>query len=76
MVFNIRTRIELSKVFTIEAETLREAMNQAEKMMLEDTDFNSLEVEQIGFDMTDPSIRRYNADYCREMVKKAKNSEK
>ena len=72
MEFNIRTHIKLSKVFKIEADTPEEAIEQAQKMMLEETDFNSLEFEHIGFNLNDPSIREYNAEYCRKMIKEAK----
>lgn len=75
MEFNIRTHIELSKVFTIEADTPEEAMELAQKMMLEDTDFNALEVDQIGFDLTDPSIRKYNIEYCKKKIKEAKEKQ-
>jgi hypothetical protein len=69
MKFNLKTSIVLEKEFSIEADTLKEAMDLAQKQMCESEDLNSLEITQISFDMTDPSIREYHRECCREMIR-------
>ena len=68
MKFNLKTNIVLEKEFSIEAETLKDAMNVVQKQIYESEDFNSLEITHIGFDMTDPTIREYNRKMAREAV--------
>ena len=73
MKFNLKTSVVLEKVFSIEADTLKEAMDLAQKQMCESEDLNSLEITQISFDMTDPSIREYHRECCREIIKRIKS---
>ena len=58
----------LEKEFSIEADTLKEAMDLAQEQIYMSTDLNSLEITKIGFDMTDPTIREYNGKMAREAV--------
>ena len=78
MVFNLKMTITLKNEFIIEAEHLKDAREIAEKQLLEEVDLNTLEVDRIGLDMTDPSIREYNGKMCREILKayKEKNGNK
>ena len=66
MKFHLKMTIELKKEFVIEAEHLKDAREIAEKQLLEDIDLNTLEVNGIGLDMTDPSIREYNLKMCKK----------
>lgn len=68
MIFNLKTRIVLEKEFSIEAETLKEAMDLAQKKIYESEDLNSLKITHIGFDMTDPTIRDYNGKVARKKL--------
>ena len=68
MKFNLKTNIVLEKEFSIEADTLKEAMDLVQEQIYESEDFNSLEITHIGFDMTDPTIREYNRKMAREAV--------
>lgn len=68
MKFNLKTNIVLEKEFSIEADTLKEAMDLVQEQIYESEDFNSLEITHIGFDMTDPTIREYNRKMAREVV--------
>lgn len=68
MKFNLKTSIVLEKEFSIDAETLKEAMDLAQKKIYESEDLNSLDITHIGFDMTDPTIREYNGKVAREAI--------
>ncbi len=68
MVFRIKTQIVLKRDFEIEAETPKKAMEEIKRQVYEDIDLNSLEIAEIGYDITDPSIREYNAKICREQI--------
>lgn len=72
MKFNLKMSVVLNKTFTIEAEHLKDAREIAEKQLLEEVDLNSLEVASIGLDMTDPSIREYNRQWCEKKIKEYK----
>ena len=77
MKFNLKTSIVLEKEFSIDADTLKEAMDLAQKKIYESEDLNSLDITHIGFDMTDPTIREYNGKVAREaIVHKTINSNK
>ena len=69
MKFNLKTNIVLEKEFSIEADTLKEAKDLIQKQICEGEDLNSLEITQIGFDMTDPTVREYHRECCREMIR-------
>lgn len=68
MKFNLKTSIVLEKEFSIDADTLKEAMDLAQKKIYESEDLNSLDITHIGFDMTDPTIREYNGKVAREAI--------
>lgn len=68
MIFNLKTRIVLEKEFSIEADTLKEAMDLVQEQIYKSTDLNSLDITHIGFDMTDPTIREYNRKVAREAL--------
>ena len=68
MKFNLKTNIVLEKEFSIEAETLKEAMDLVQEQIYKSTDLNSLEITKIGFDMTDPTIREYNGKMARKAI--------
>lgn len=75
MVFHLKTKIVLNKEFTIEAEELRDAMNMAKMQLLGgEIDLNELEVGEISYDLTDPSIREYNRKWCAKRVKEYKDA--
>ena len=58
----------LEKEFSIEAETLKEAMDFVKEQLYEGKDLNTLDITHIGFDMTDPTIREYNEKMAREAI--------
>ena len=68
MEFHLKMSIVLKKEFTIEAENLKDARKMA--------DFNSLEVDCIGLDMTDSSIREYLRKMCQKRIKEYKEKER
>ena len=70
MKFKLKTTILLKKEFEIETEHLKDAMDMAQKQLLEEIDLNTLEITRIGFDMTDPSIREYNGIMCKKQIEK------
>ena len=70
MKFKLRTTILLKKEFEIETEHLKDAMDMAQKQLLEEIDLNTLEKSYVGFDMTDPSIREYNGIICKKEIEK------
>lgn len=75
MVFHLKTKIVLNKEFTIETEELRDAMNMAKMQLLGgEIDLNELEVGEISYDLTDPSIRAYNHAWCAKRVKEYKDA--
>lgn len=70
MLFHLKTKVVLNKEFDIEAEELKDAMQMAKEQLAGGAvDFNELEIEEIGYDMTDPSIREYNRKWCAETLK-------
>jgi len=72
MKFKFKTSVTLSKVFEVEAQTPKEAMDMIREELLTKTDFNSLDVEYTGFDITDPSLREYNRQHAEEVIAKYK----
>ena len=68
MKFNLKTSIVLEKEFSIEAETLKEAMDLVQEQIYESEDLNALEITHVGFDMTDPSLPEYNGKMAREAI--------
>ena len=75
MVFNLKTDIVLNKVFTVEAEELKDAMELVQNQLIKEVDLNSLEITKIGFDLNDPSILEYNRKKGQEIIKKYRQSE-
>ena len=71
MLFNLKAEIVLKTEFKVEAETLVEARKIAEKR-ISDSDFNSLEMDRVSWDMTDPSIREYNREMCKRQLEEYK----
>ena len=69
MKFNLKTKIVLKKEFSIEADTLKEAMDLVQKQIDENENLNSLEITEVEFDMTDPTIREYNKKRAKEALK-------
>ena len=63
MVFKLKTTVYLTKEFTVEAESPKDAMNAVQQQLLEGFDLNTLEIDRIGFDVTDPTIREYNRQW-------------
>ena len=76
MEFHLKMSIVLKKELTIEAENLKDARKMAEKQLMEEVDFNSLEVDCIGLDMTDSSIREYLRKMCQKRIKEYKEKER
>ena len=68
MKFNLKTNIVLEKEFSIEADTLKEAMDLVREQIYESEDLNSLEITYVGFDITDPTIREYNGMMARKQL--------
>ena len=68
MKFNFKTSIVLEKDFSIEADTLKEAMDLVQEQIYESEDLNSIKITHVGFDMTDPTIREYNGKMAREAI--------
>ena len=71
MLFNLKAEIVLKTEFKVEAETLVEARKIAEKRIV-DSDFDSLEMDRVSWDMTDPSIREYNHEMCKKRLEEYK----
>lgn len=71
MLFNLKAEIVLKTEFKVEAETLVEARKIAEKR-ISDSDFDSLEMDRVSWDMTDPSIREYNREMCKKSLEEYK----
>lgn len=76
MEFKIKTNIVLKKEFIIETEHLEDAMEIARRKVVEEVDLNSLEIAYIGFDLTDPSIRKFNGVMCKEIIEEYKKNGK
>ena len=72
MKFKFKTSVTLSKVFEVEAQTPKEAMDMIREELLTNTDFNSLDVEYTGFDITDPSLRESDRQHAEEAIAKYK----
>lgn len=68
MKFNLKTNIVIKKEFSIEADTLKEAMDLVQEQIYESEDLNSLDITHVGFDMTDPTIREYNGKMASEAI--------
>ena len=68
MKFHLNMTITLKKDFTIEAEHLKDAAAIAEKQLMEEVDLNTLEVDSIGLDLTDPTICEYNRKRCENII--------
>ena len=68
MKFNLKTRLVFEKVFSIEAETLKEAQDIVQKQIYEGEDLGPIEITHVSFDMTDPTIREYNAMMARKKI--------
>lgn len=68
MKFNLKTNILLEKEFSIEADTLKEAMDLVQEQIYKNEDLNVYEIKRVEFDMTDPTIREYNRKMAREAV--------
>ena len=68
MKFNLKTNIVLEKEFSIEAETLKEAMDLVQEQIYKNEDLNVHEIKRVEFDMTDPTIREYNIKMAREAI--------
>jgi hypothetical protein len=69
MKFILKTHITLEKKFSVEAVSLKEAMDLVQKQIYESEDLNSLEITHIGIDMNDPTIREYTGKIAREKLK-------
>ena len=67
-VFNLKTNIVIKKEFSIEADTLKEAMDLVQEQIYKNEDLNVHEITRVEFDMTDPTIREYNRKMAREAV--------
>ena len=72
MVFNIKTQILLKKDFKIEAETPKEALEEIKRQVYKSVDLESLEIEKIVYDLSDPSFRVFNANMCKGRIAKYK----
>jgi hypothetical protein len=67
MLFNLKTKIVMNAAFKVEAETLEEARKIAEKRM-NDLDFDSLEMAEVWWDMTDPTIKEFIGKMCKKQI--------
>ena len=68
MKFNLKTNIVLEKEFSVEADTLKEAMDLVQEQIYESEDLDSLRITHVGFDMTDPTIREYNRKMAEKLL--------
>ena len=68
MKFNLKTNIVLEKEFSIEADTLKEAMDLVQEQIYKNEDLNVHEITRVEFDMTDPTIREYNGKMASEAI--------
>ena len=73
MLFNLKAEIVLKTEFKVEAETLVEARKIAEKRM-GDSDFDSLEMAEIWWDMTDPTIKEFIGKMCKKQLERYNKS--
>ena len=69
MLFNLKSKIVMDAAFKVEAETLVEARKIAEKRM-DDLEFDSLEMEGVWWDMTDPTIKEFIGKMCKKQIEK------
>jgi hypothetical protein len=69
MLFNLKAKIVFNTEFKVEAETLKDARKIAEKRV-DDFDFDSLTMDGVWWDMTDPTIKAFIGEMCRKSVKK------
>ena len=67
MKFNLKAKIVLNAEFNVEEENLVDARKIAEKRM-GNLDFDSIELGEVWWDMTDPTIREYNRQWCQKQV--------
>jgi hypothetical protein len=70
MKFNLKTNIVLEKEFSVEADTLKEAMDSVQKQIYESEVLKSLDITHIGLDMTDHTIREYNRKMAEKVLSK------
>ena len=68
MKFNLKTNIVLEKEFSVEADTLKEAIDSVQEQIYESEVLKSLDITHIGFDMTDPTIREYNRKMAEKVL--------
>jgi hypothetical protein len=68
MKFSLKTNIVIKKEFSIEANTLKEAMDLVQEQIYKNKDLNVHEITRVEFDMTDPTFREYNRKMAREAV--------
>jgi hypothetical protein len=73
MLFNLKTKIVMNAAFKVEAETLEEARKIAEKRM-NDLDFDSLEMAEVWWDMTDPTIKEFIGKMCKKQLERYNKS--
>ncbi len=69
MEFKLKTKVVLTKMFAVEAESPKDAMNEVQQLLYGGFDFNALEIDSIGFDLTDPTILEYNRQRCKQQLK-------
>ena len=69
MLFNLKAEIVLKTEFKVEAETLVDARKIAEKRM-DELDFDSLEMAEVWWDMTDPTIKEFIGKMCKKQIDK------
>ena len=73
MLFNLKAEIVLKTEFKVEAETLVDARKIAEKRM-DELDFDSLEMAEVWWDMTDPTIKEFIGKMCKKQLERYKKS--
>lgn len=69
MLFNLKSKIVMDAAFKVEAETLEDARKIAEKRM-DELDFDSLEMAEVWWDMTDPTIKEFIGKMCKKQIEK------
>ena len=73
MLFNLKSKIVMDAAFKVEAETLEDARKIAEKRM-DELDFDSLEMAEVWWDMTDPTIKEFIGIMCKKQLERYKKS--
>lgn len=73
MLFNLKSKIVMDAAFKVEAETLEDARKIAEKRM-DELDFDSLEMAEVWWDMTDPTIKEFIGKMCKKQLERYKKS--